>query len=180
MTSQQTPSEIYSSLEITINRYIASLDKYTDEQFIHKPAEDVWSLGQMYEHVLMTANFSFLANTVRCLEQRKGQLGGEHNAYGDNVFKHNGFPPIKVKVPEGLGKIELIPKTQDEYREQLKKVLSDAKALIEPVANDAGEYKCYHPVFAWLNAHEWFHNLEMHSRHHLRQQKELEGIVLQS
>ena len=177
MTSQQTPSEIYLSLETTLNSYIVSLDKYTDVQFLHKPAEDVWSLGQMYEHILMTSNFFFLANTVRCLEQRKGQIGGEHNAYGYNAFKHNGFPPIKVKVPEGPVKIELIPKTKDEYRVQLKKVLSDAKALIEPVTHDAGEYKCYHPVFAWLNAHEWFHNLDMHSRHHLRQQKELESLV---
>jgi hypothetical protein len=177
MTSHQTPTEIFQSLEKTIQGYIAALDGYTDEQFAHKTAKDVWSLGQMYEHLYVTANFFFLANTVRCLQQRKGQEGGEKNQYGDNIFKYNSFPPIKVKVPEGLGVPELIAKTRDEYKSLLKKVIEDAQKLIDAVTSDAGNYKCIHPVFGWLNAHEWYHNMDMHFRHHLRQQKELETVL---
>ncbi|MFN4146057.1 MAG: DinB family protein [Runella sp.] len=177
MTSQLTPQQIFDSLSQTISGYIAALDTYTDEQFAHKQADDVWSLGQMYEHLLVSANFFFLANTVRCLEQRKGQLGGEKNQYGDNLYKYNGFPPIKIKIPEVLRGPEPVAQNREDYRTLLAKVIEDAKKLVEPVANDAGQYKCLQPAFGWLNAHEWFHLLEMHFRHHLRQQKELEGSV---
>lgn len=178
MTSQQTPAEIFESIEKTMNHYIVSLDGYTDEQFTHKSAEDVWSLGQMYEHLITTANFFFFANTLRCLEQRKGQLGGDHHPYAENAFKHNSFPPVKVKVPEGFGKVEIAAKSRAEYKPLLEKIIEDARKLVQPVTQDTGEYKCCHPIFEWLNAHEWFHNLDMHHRHHLRQQKELESLVL--
>lgn len=177
MTSQQTPTEIFEHLEKTIQGYMEALDGYTDEQFVHKSADDVWSLGQMYEHLYITSNFFFFANTVRCLEQRKGQMGGEKNQYGDNIFKYNSFPPVKVKIPEVLRGPEPIAKTREDYRSLLEKVLADAKKLIEPVTHDAGNYKCFHPVFGWLNAHEWYHNMDMHFRHHLRQQKELESLA---
>ncbi|WP_428657863.1 DinB family protein [Runella sp.] len=177
MTSQLSPAEIYESLEKTITGYINALDGYTDEQFSYKPAEDVWSLGQMYEHLLLSANFFFLANTLRCLEQRKGQLGGEKNQYGDNLYKYNKFPPVKLKIPEVLRGPEPVAKSMDAYRIAFPKVLEDAKKLIEPVTKDAGQYKCIQPAFDWLNAHEWYHLMEMHFRHHLRQQAELEAIL---
>lgn len=178
MTSQQSPAEIFEKLEKTIHGYILALAGYTDEQFAYKSAEDVWSLGQMYEHLFLSANFFFFANTLRCLEQRKGQMGGEKNQYGDNLFIYNRFPPIKVKIPEAVRGPEPVAKTREEYRPLFEKIIVDAQKLIEPVTQDAGEYKYNHPVFGWLNAHEWFHNLEMHHRHHLRQQKELESLML--
>jgi DinB superfamily len=177
MTSQLPPAEIYARLEKIINGYIEALDGYTDEQFFYKPAEEVWSLGQMYEHLLITANYFFLANILRCLEQRKGQVGGEKNHYGDNLFKYNGFPPVKLKIPEVLRGPEPVAQSPDVYRAAFPKVLEDARKLMEPVVQNNGEYRCIQPAFGWLNAHEWYHLLEMHFRHHLRQQAELEAIL---
>ena len=177
MTSQLTTQEIYESLTKTIDGYITSLDGYSEEQFAHKEAEDIWSLGQMYEHLILTASYFFLANTQRCLDQRKGQLGGEKNQYGDNLYKYNQFPPIKIKIPEVLRGPEPVAKAKSEYRALLEKNLSDAQNMIGSVQNDSGEYKCIQPAFGWLNAHEWYHLMEMHFRHHLRQQVELEGFV---
>ncbi len=177
MTSQLSPAEIHENLTATVNGYIAALDRYTDAQFTRKTAEEVWSLGQLYEHLYLTSNFFFFANILRCLEHRKGQWGGEKNPYGDNIFKYGSFPPVKVKIPEALRGPEPTAKTRREYRELLAKVILDAEKLIEPVTQDTGEYKCIHPVFAWLNAHEWYHNMDMHFRHHLRQQAELESIA---
>ena len=174
MTSTLTPNEIFERLQQTINGYVAQLDNYTDAQFAHKSADDVWSLGQMYEHLYLSSTFFFMANTMRCLEQRKGQMGGEKNQNGDNVFKYNSFPPIKVKIPEALRGPEPVAKNRDDYRPLLENVVAETQKMIEPILADAGEYKCLQPVFGWLNAHEWLQAHEMHVRHHLRQQKELE------
>jgi hypothetical protein len=170
-----TSSEIYQKLETAVNQYIGSLDNYTEEQFTSKKAEDIWSLAQMYEHLSLTSGVFFMANVVRCLEQRKGQIGGEKNEYGEKQYKYGTFPPIKIKIPEVLRGPEPVAKTLAEYKILLPKVLEDAQKLIEPITTNDGQYKTLHPAFGWLNAIEWFQMLEMHFSHHLRQKAELEG-----
>ncbi len=177
MTSQPAPAQIFDELKQTIEGYIAALDNYSDEQFTHKSAEDVWSLGQMYEHLSVSASYFFLANTLRCLEQRKGQIGGDKNQYGDNLYKYNSFPPIKIRIPDAVRGPEPVAKTRAEYQTLFTKIIADAKDLIVPITNDLGQYKCIQPAFGWLNAHEWYHLMEMHFRHHLRQQTDLEATV---
>ncbi|MCU0341815.1 MAG: DinB family protein [Spirosomaceae bacterium] len=176
MTTQKTPTEISTIFTELMNGYMAALDRYTDEQFFYKSDPEVWSLGQMYEHLFTSSNYFFLANIARCLEQRKGQIGGDKNKWGDNIFQYGGMPPIKVKVPEAVRGPEPVAKSRDEYRVLFAKIVSDAQSITEAVANDAGEYKAMHPAFGWLNAHEWYHCMEMHHRHHLRQQQELEEL----
>ncbi len=172
-----TTLEISQKLENTINQYIDSLDNYSDEQFAYKSAEDVWSLGQMYEHLYITSGYFFMAHVMRCLEQRKGQIGGEKNEFGEKQYKFGTFPPIKIKIPEVLRGPEPVAKTSSEYKVLLAKVLVDAQKLIEPIEANDGQYKTLHPAFGWLNANEWFHMLEMHFNHHLRQKTELEGYL---
>ena len=165
---------VYKNLESTVNQYISSLDEYSDEQFSFKEDTETWSLGQMYEHINLSSNFFFLANCVRCLEQRKGQVGGEKNEFGEKSFAKNSFPPIKIKIPEALRGPEPVAKAKSEYKAILEKILADAHALIEAVNADAGNYKTLHPPMGFLNAQEWFQLHEMHVRHHLRQKAELE------
>lgn len=169
-----TPAEINANLKVVVQQYIDSLENYSEEKFSKKKDENTWSLGQMYEHLYLTSNFFFLANVVRCLEQRKGQLGGERNKFGDNAFKYGGFPPVKIKIPEPLQGPSPVAKNKNEYKSLFEKILVDAEEKVGAVQNDAGEYKTNHAALGWLNAYEWFYNLEMHFRHHLRQKAELE------
>lgn len=172
-----TAQEINTAFHQTMKPYLDALDTYTDEQFAHKEAEDIWSLGQLYEHLVMAANFYFLANTVRCLDKRKGQEGGEINAYGENLYSYNSFPPIKVKVPGSENAPQPEAKEKESYVGSFTKMLADVDALTEGVAADEGIYKTKSMAFGWLNAIQWYQMLEMHHRHHHRQQKELEGFA---
>lgn len=173
-----TAKDINAALHQTITPYFESLGTYTDEQFTHKEADDIWSLGQMYEHLIVSANYFFLANTVRCLDKRKGQEGGEMNANGDNVYSYNSFPPIKVKVPGSDDKsAQPEAKEKGEYVGSFNKILADIDALTDRVAADDGTYKTHHVAFGWLNAIQWYQMLEMHHRHHHRQKTELEGFA---
>lgn len=173
-----TPTEVYPKLQSAVNQYISSLDDYSDEQFFFKQDEETWSLGQMYEHLTGSSNFFFLANCVRCLEKRKGQEGGEKSHFGEQQFKHGGFPPVKLKIPEAIRGPELVAKTRQEYRQILEKILVDSKKLIEVVSNDDGSYKALQVAMGWLDAKEWFFLHEMHYRHHLRQKTELENLKI--
>jgi hypothetical protein len=172
-----TAQEINAALHKTMEPYLEALGTYTDEQFAHKEADDIWSLGQMYEHMVVATNFFFLANIVRCLDKRKGQEGGEMNANGDNVYSYNSFPPIKVKVPGSENAPQPEAKEKGSYVGSFSKILADLDALAERIAEDEGTYKTLHPPFGWLNAIQWYQMLEMHHRHHHRQKAELEGFA---
>ena len=170
-----TIDELKNAFASTLQAYISALDRYTDEQFSAKPDELEWSLGQMYEHLYGANTYFFLANVKRCLEQRKGQEGGEMNANGLNVFKYNSFPPIRVKVPDAVRGPEPVARTREAYKLLFEGTLRDGLALADAAAADPGVYKTLHPVFGWMNAIEWFQSAETHARHHFRQQKEREA-----
>ena len=166
--------ELKNAFTRTMQAYISALDRYTDEQFMNSPGEQEWSLGQMYEHLYGANTYFFLANVKRCLEQRKGQEGGEMNANGQNVFKYNSFPPVKVKVPAAVRGPEPVAKSREAYKALFEETLQNGLVLADAAAQDPGVYKTQHPVFGWMNALEWFQSTETHARHHFRQQKERE------
>jgi DinB superfamily len=166
---------INDALTNTLNIYKNALSGYSDQQFNYMQADDIWSLGQLYEHLTVTANFFFLKNIKYCLENRNGEIGGVKNEKGDNVFKYNGFPPIKVKVPGGLP--EPVAQNKNNYTDLIDKIIEQIETQLPVIASDKGEYKTQHPVFSWHNAQEWLQSFEMHHRHHLRQKAELEGYL---
>ena len=170
-------NEIFAKTEALFAIYRNGLLEYSDEDFFYKSSPETWSLAQMYEHVCLSGKKFFLANTKRCMEQRNGQLGGEKNAAGENVFKYGGFPPMKFKVPAGLNALEIVGRDKSAYISEIEAIIISAKLMIEPINQDPGEYKTLHPVLGWLNAAEWYQNLEMHTRHHLRQKEELENLA---
>jgi hypothetical protein len=161
-----------------LNSYKEALLGYSNEQFNHKQDNDIWSLGQMYEHLISSANFFFLKNIKYCLEQRNGETGGEMNENGKKVFSYNSFPPIKVKVPGGGPQPVALAK--ESYVSAFDLLVDQLNSQVEKIGNDPGVYKTQHPVFSWHNAKEWLQSFEMHHRHHLRQKSELEGFLTEN
>jgi hypothetical protein len=158
-----------------LNEYKTALAGYSEKQFNHKESEDIWSLGQMYEHLVSSANGFFLKNIKYCLEQRNGQIGGEMNESGKNVFKYNSFPPIKIKVPGGGP--QPIAQPIGVYSAAIDKIIQQVETQESIIENDPGEYKTAHVALSWLSAKEWLQSLEIHARHHFRQKAELEGFA---
>ena len=169
--------------QATLSHYIESLDRYSDEQFTAKPSEEEWSLGQMYEHLHQAYLYFFFANATRCLEKRKGQEGGEMNERGIAILQNNGFPPIKIKVPNEVKGPDPVAKDRSFYQKALGELVQKLPELVAKAEADGGRYKTQHPVFGWLNSREWIKHGELHGKHHQRQQRSLEewlGIVSQS
>ncbi|WP_247237545.1 DinB family protein [Telluribacter sp. SYSU D00476] len=175
-----TLPEIQHSFDVSVNGYLAALDRYTDEQFAARPSAEAWSLAQMYEHLYLATTYFFLANAKRCTEKRKGQEGGELNDLGRNLFKYNSFPPVKLRPPDSLRAPEPVGRSRDEYRTLFQQLIPSSDALMEAIAADDGTYKALQPAFGWLTAREWYHVGEMHLRHHHRQQQELEAWLATS
>lgn len=182
--------EALRRLEDTVSVYIQELDRYSLEQLLWKPATDEWSLGQMYMHLIQSAQFMQLRNVSLSLAPIDDPAvpAEAKTKLGEELFATGSFPPDRVKVPASP---QYTP-SQPESKEQLVEGLRDTvrrMAEIEPavasafdqttqVGSDAEDcairQRVVHPRLGGLNALEWFCLVEMHYRHHMLQKKRLE------
>jgi len=154
-----------------IEAYKNNLQSYSLEHLRHISEQGVWSLGQMYQHLILVAE-EYLGKVETCqaagVEQPLGKTGA-----GEQLFKLGGFPPVKIKLPEALDK-----PSNSESKEDLADGLEQLRLRMIEWEGKVGvvnpNYKAKHDGFGWLNAREWFDLIDMHFRHHLLQKIELE------
>ena len=83
-----------------INTYKNELQNYSLEQLRYKSEETVWSIGQMYDHLILVAH-EYLDNMDTCFTLNDEQPLGK-TEFGKHLYKIGGFPPIKIKLPDEL------------------------------------------------------------------------------
>ncbi|MGK7379157.1 DinB family protein [Planococcus sp. 1R117A] len=151
------------------------LSKYSPEQLRHIPGEGVWSIGQMYDHIILVAH-EYLDNVEICAASNEEQSLGKTLA-GKKLFKDGGFPPFKIRLPDEMN----APPNNSDGREKLAKRMEEVIERLEhweaEVTSINPNYKVEHGGFGWLNAKEWLDLVVMHSHHHLRQKDELESYL---
>ena len=155
--------------------YKQELTQYSPEQLRHIPKKGVWSIGQMYDHIILVAH-EYLDNAELCAALDEEQPLGKTRA-GEQLMKDGGFSPVKIRLPDEMNAPPNNSDSKEKLANRLEKVIErwenwEAKVdLINP------NYKVEHGGFGWLNAKEWLELVEMHSRHHLRQKEELENYL---
>lgn len=155
-----------------IETYKSFLQQYSLEQLRHIPEHGVWSIGQMYDHLIVVAH-EYLDSVEACAsavgEQKQGKT-----EFGEYLFNIGGFPPIKIKLPAELDTPPDNTKTKEDLIIELDQLMKRMKELQIKVDDTNPNYKDEHGGFGWLNAQEWFDLVGMHFRHHLRQKYKLD------
>ncbi|TCI54175.1 DinB family protein [Exiguobacterium sp. SH1S21] len=158
-----------------LSQFKADLDGYTERQLRYKVTEDVWSIGQMYDHIIVVAE-EYADEMERCLASSEKQSLGK-TEFDERLFQAGGFPPIKIRLPDEMNQ----PPNNTDSRETLELRINELTTRLkrlEPLARLANpDVKALHGGFGWLNAQEWYELIEMHTRHHLRQQTDLERYL---
>ena len=154
-----------------IETYKSFLQKYSLEQLRLIPEQGVWSICQMYDHLIVVAH-EYLDSVEVCAtavgEQKQGKT-----EFGDYLFNIGGFPPIKIKLPAEFDTPPDNTKSKDDIMLELDQLMKRMKELKLIADGINPNYKDEHGGFGWLNAQEWFALVGMHFRHHLRQKYEL-------
>lgn len=83
-----------------VKTYKNELQDYSLEQLRYKSEEAVWSIGQMYDHLILVAH-EYLNNMETCSTLSDEQPLGK-TEFGQHLFKIGGFPPIKIILPDEL------------------------------------------------------------------------------
>lgn len=157
-----------------IEQYRKCLDRYTIDQLRYKASDDQWSLGQMYNHLIKSALFMQLGAVEKCAEGEASDTLERMSEDGQQIFRLGSFPPIKVKVPDSPQYTPPQPESKEQIAEGLDKVWGKAQSWASKLNEIPENRKVKHPRFGYLTALEWYQLMEMHFRHHLRQQEELE------
>ncbi|MGM0867499.1 MAG: DinB family protein [Bacillota bacterium] len=155
-----------------IETYKRDLQNYSLEKLRYISAEGVWSIGQMYDHLILVAH-EYLDNVETCAAAVEEQKLGK-TEFGEHLYKIGGFPPIKIKLPDELNAPPSNSDSIEDLMSRLDQVMQRLRQWESKVNTINPNYKVKHGGFGWLNAREWYDLVSMHFRHHLRQKHELE------
>ncbi|MCY9659962.1 DinB family protein [Paenibacillus chondroitinus] len=178
----RSTAEALQAFETTVGRYLIELESFDMEQLIKKPNEEEWSIGQMYMHLIQSAQFMHLHNVDQCLAGSAATVDAmqEKTERGKGAFELGSFPPVRIQVPASP---QYTPK-QPESKEQLKESflgiverMKNTESTLSKVPESRKNRKILHPGFGALNANEWFLLIEMHYRHHLSQLERLKQFL---
>ncbi|WP_145413665.1 DinB family protein [Paenibacillus xylanexedens] len=165
--------EVLQSFETTVERYMAELGQLDMEELLRKENEEEWSIGQMHMHLIQSALFMQLRNIDHCLDSNEHTVHSDEmkTELGSQVFEAEQFPPVRVKVPASPQYTPLQPESKEQLAQGLQQVVDRMRSTVAVLALEeaATGSKVLHPRLGALNAHEWFHLIEMHYKHHFLQ-----------
>jgi DinB superfamily len=154
----------------------SDLYTYSLEQLRYISKEGVWSIGQMYDHLIVVAH-EYLDNMETCATSNEEQVLGK-TQFGEQLFRNGGFPPIKIRLPDELNSPPNNSDSKEHLISRMDQLIQRLNHWESKVNNIYPNYRVEHGGFGWLNAKEWYNLVGMHFHHHLRQKKELESYIL--
>jgi hypothetical protein len=155
-----------------INFYKSELQDYSLEQLRYISEEGVWSIGQMYDHLILVSH-SYLDKMETCSYMTEEQHLGK-TEFAEQLYKVGRFPPRKFKLPDELNTPPNNSDSKEKLSSRIDQVILRLNQWESKVDDINPNYKVEHISFGWLNAREWYDLVEMHFSHHLRQKDELE------
>lgn len=175
----RSTTEALQAFQKSVDRYIDELNQFSMEQLLAKPSEEEWSIGQMYVHLIRSAQYLHLRNVDQCITGSEAVLAGTgvKTENGKAVFELGSFPPIRIKVPASPQYTPQQPDNKEQLIAGLQDVAERMKRTEPALIQAPREHTVPHPNFGALNAAEWFLLVEMHYRHHFLQLERLKALV---
>lgn len=167
-----TPDDVLVNFEQMAQLWIDALNAYDEEQFSRRPPEG-WSVGQLYYHIVQSANYFQLAMLEQCAGGEAAETDEEMNERGKPIFEQGAFPPIQIKGNSPLHDAMPQPASIDQARADLMSLIIRMRMTAPLVAQANPRRKTPHPGLGMLNAQEWYHLVLMHFRHHLHQKSRI-------
>jgi hypothetical protein len=167
----------FLQFEQIAHQWLKDIELYTDEQFLRKPADDQWSIGQVYIHLINSVLNFHLKQIEICAAGRGTVIKGGKKVPGVISYTFGALPPVRIKVPPSPAYTPQQPNSKEEVKEKLKNVIRSVKDIQSEVLKASQEQKTEHPGLGYLNAQEWYLLIPMHYHHHRRQQARLHKFL---
>ncbi len=167
-------AQLEQKTQAVIDEWLQDLDNYTIEQLLQKPAENSWSVAQVYVHLWMASKGIFFKNIERIVNgDERTKKGGRKNFAGWMVFTFGRMPSVKIEMPSSVS----VQPNQPDSKETLVKRLEEVKRLVTDsilrLQNAPEDVRVKHPFLGWLTAQEWMQLCAIHFSHHRAQKQRI-------
>lgn len=151
----------------TTTELLQLLERFDNEGFNQKPAADKWSAGEVAEHLLIF--------DIRLSDILKTAIHPTDRAITEKV------PTVNARVGDRANKIDAPPfllptadtKSVSVMTEKIRSERSHIDTLIKETDLSLHSKDFPHRLFGELTAYEWINLIDLHSRRHMEQLKEL-------
>ena len=158
--------------------WLKELDYYGPTQFKRQTDASVWTIGQVYSHVISISEKGGFVAIKNCLDKTGGSEKGGKNFWGHLFFLSGGFLPFKrYKTFKSFEHPEQ-PKNLLVAKDMMYAFIKEMQKLATEIDKSANlNYKVKHPRFGMLNALEWYEFIIIHHKHHLKQKKSIDKVL---
>ena len=165
-----------SHLHATRKMFLDSLDGVTAAQWAWKPSPEVWSVGEVAEHIALSEDMLFgvvrkVASGPAATEEQKAAAKGKD----EFILKAMVDRSKKAQAPEPL-KPSHKWQTKEELIAAFKKSRDNSIAYVQTTQDDLRGHAVPHPIFKQLDAYQWVLLLSSHSERHILQLQEVKGM----
>lgn len=160
-------AKLLDQIRTISDKWMISLDDFTDSQYTHYYLPGKWSAAQLYAHQI-EVNETIIAHILMCIEGRGELIKGKSKLPIRLIFYFKRLPPIKITVPEGLSS-NPSPMEKEDFRNRFNKNITKVSEMISEINNCNPYMKTEHPRLEYINAYQWLQFMLIHLRHHYRQ-----------
>ncbi|HWB25717.1 MAG TPA: DinB family protein [Chitinophagaceae bacterium] len=169
-----TDEELVNNFSDTLDTWAQKLNRYTPGQLLVKPAENSWSIGQVYMHIISATEYFMLQ--VKTCASNNDNCGEDSSASAKRMFLNNDFPDAILEGPPGNA-FTPQPASKEDVLTRLAALEEDINNAGAIMLSNVFNGKTKHPGLHYFTAREWFQFAEMHVRHHERQIRRIEQFL---
>lgn len=172
---------LYKKFEHEALNWIKRLENYNEGPFKKKKSEKEWSIGELYQHLFETTLLFHIKNCRDCILKQNGKIGGGRNFKGIVSKTLGSYSLGKYKSKSNEDFPPLQPDNISISKDRLIKVLKEMEKLsieLNSVSKEDLKYTVEHPFLGFLNAKEWYEDVEHHFHHHRKQREKIEQTLV--
>ena len=173
--------ERYKKFEHEALGWIKRLENYNEGPFKKKISETEWSMGELYQHLFVSTLYYHIKNCRDCIAKQNGKIGGNKTFKGILSSTFGSYQVGKLRPEINKKHPPEQPESISVAKDRLIKLLKEMEKLnyeVNKLTKEDLKYKIQHPFLGYLNAKEWYDDVEMHFRHHLKQREKIERTLV--
>lgn len=169
MLTQGERDRAMSSLHATRKLFLDSIADVSPEQWVFKPAPEVWSIAEVAEHIVLSEN---LIKGASKSAVKMGKPATAPKVKDEFILEVVVDRSKKAQAPEALKPTNQW-KSKDEIIAEFKKRRDDTIEYVKTTEDDLRANVLPHPALGPLDGYQWVLLLSSHSERHTMQLNEV-------
>lgn len=167
---------MHSNITHSFTTWIDALAQYDLDDLQKQPEPGVWSMGQLYVHLIQSSRF-FL-DQVKFCNSNNDNADRQHAPGAIAIFTRNELPDMRIEGPPS-NKTTPQPTDKERLVRSLTTLRDEFEAAHINTADSPFKGKTLHPGLQYFDAEEWLKFTDIHLRHHLRQKQRIDEFLQQ-